>query len=56
MIMQRWTHVTSKGDSLPLQNVIARFNPGAEKRILFLAHWDTRPTADGPRSPDSRPR
>ncbi len=53
VITQRWTHVTGKGDSLPLQNVIARFNPGAEKRILFLAHWDTRPTADGPRSPDS---
>ncbi len=53
VITQRWTHVTTTGDSLPLQNVIARFNPGAEKRILFLAHWDTRPTADGPQSPDS---
>ncbi len=53
VITQRWTHVTVKGDSLPLQNVIARYNPGAEKRILFLAHWDTRPTADSPRSPDS---
>src|SRR5918995_4818339 len=53
VITQRWIHVTGKGDSLPLQNVIARYNPGAEKRILFLAHWDTRPTADGPRSPDS---
>jgi glutaminyl-peptide cyclotransferase len=53
VITQRWIHVTTQGDSLPLQNVIARFNPGAEKRILFLAHWDTRPTADGPQSPDS---
>jgi len=53
VITQRWTHVTSKGDSLELQNVIARYNPAAEKRILFLAHWDTRPSADGPRSPDS---
>jgi glutaminyl-peptide cyclotransferase len=53
VITQRWIHVTTKGDSLPLQNVIARFNPGAQKRILFLAHWDTRPTADGPQSPDS---
>jgi hypothetical protein len=53
VIVQRWTHVTVDGDSLPLQNVIARFNPAAEKRILFLAHWDTRPRADGPRSPDS---
>ena len=53
VIVQRWTHVTAKGDSLPLQNVIARYNPAAEQRILFLAHWDTRPRADGPRSTDS---
>jgi hypothetical protein len=53
VITQRWTHVTRAGDSLPLQNVIARYNPAAERRILFLAHWDTRPAADGPRSPDS---
>jgi glutaminyl-peptide cyclotransferase len=53
VVLQRWTHVTAKGDSLPLQNVIARYNPAAEQRILFLAHWDTRPRADGPRSTDS---
>ncbi|MBA3318756.1 MAG: M28 family peptidase [Gemmatimonadales bacterium] len=53
VIIQRWTHVSVKGDSLPLQNVIARYNPGAEKRILFLAHWDTRPITDGRLSPDS---
>ncbi len=53
VITQRWTHVTADGDSLDLVNVLARFNPAAEKRILFLAHWDTRPKADGPRSPDS---
>ena len=53
VIVQRWTHVTGAGDSLPLQNVVARYNPGAEQRILFLAHWDTRPRADGPRSTDS---
>jgi glutaminyl-peptide cyclotransferase len=53
VVVQRWTHVTQQGDSLPLQNVIARYNPAAEKRMLFLAHWDTRPRADGPRSTDS---
>jgi glutaminyl-peptide cyclotransferase len=53
VITQRWTHVTAKGDSLALTNVIARFNPAAEKRILFLAHWDTRPVTDGKQSPDS---
>lgn len=53
VISQSWTHVTAKGDSLPLTNLIARFNPAASKRILFLAHWDSRPTADGPTSTDS---
>jgi Zn-dependent M28 family amino/carboxypeptidase len=53
VVVQSWTHVSAKGDSLPLTNFIARFNPGAAKRILFLAHWDSRPTADGPASTDS---
>jgi Zn-dependent M28 family amino/carboxypeptidase len=34
-------------------NLIARFNPAAEVRIMFLAHWDTRPRADGHASTDS---
>ncbi len=53
LIVQSWTHVTAKGDSLPLRNFIARFNPSADKRILLFAHWDSRPTADSPTSPDS---
>ncbi len=53
VVAQRWTHVTRQGDSLPMVNLIARFNPAAEVRILFLAHWDTRPRADGHASTDS---
>lgn len=53
VLVQRWRAVTSKGDTLPLVNFLARFNPGAEKRVLFLAHWDSRPHADGPNSRDS---
>ncbi|HEX3235744.1 MAG TPA: M28 family peptidase [Gemmatimonadales bacterium] len=53
LVTQQWTHVTAKGDTLALTNLVARFNPSAEKRILFLAHWDSRPTADSPLSPDS---
>jgi hypothetical protein len=53
LVVQRWEHVTTEGDTLPLSNFLARFNPAAEKRILFLAHWDSRPTADGPTSKDS---
>jgi len=50
LVVQQWTHVTAKGDSLPLRNFIARFNPAASERLLFLAHWDTRPIADSPLS------
>lgn len=53
VVTQRWTHVTRRGDSLPLVNFLARFRPAAEKRILFLAHWDSRPIADSQTSPDS---
>jgi hypothetical protein len=34
------------GQELPMRNIIARFNPGAAKRIMLSAHWDTRPVAD----------
>ncbi|HTY01988.1 MAG TPA: M28 family peptidase [Bacteroidota bacterium] len=34
------------GEKLQLTNVFARFNTAAQSRILFLAHWDTRPRAD----------
>lgn len=53
LIVQAWTHVAASGDSLPMRNFVARFNPGAAERILFLAHWDTRPISDGPNSRDS---
>ena len=34
------------GKSLRLRNIIGSFNEGASKRLLFAAHWDTRPFAD----------
>jgi hypothetical protein len=46
VIVQSWTHVTAKGDSLPLRNILARINPSAAQRVLYITHWDTRPTAD----------
>lgn len=52
LVVQKWDHVTAKGDTLHLTNYIARFNPQATKRVLYLAHWDSRPTADSPKSPD----
>ncbi|HKO16909.1 MAG TPA: M28 family peptidase [Gemmatimonadaceae bacterium] len=46
VIVQSWTHVTAQGDSLPLRNFLARVNAKATDRVLYLTHWDTRPTAD----------
>ena len=50
--VQAWIHVAKTGDSLAVTNFIAHFNPKATRRLLFLAHWDSRPIADA----DSGPR
>ncbi|HWV56919.1 MAG TPA: M28 family peptidase [Longimicrobiales bacterium] len=44
--LQPFRHVTWEGDSLDLTNVFASFRPELADRILLLAHWDTRPTAE----------
>jgi glutaminyl-peptide cyclotransferase len=46
VIEQRFTHRTLDGKELPLRNILARFNPSATQRVLYLTHWDTRPMAD----------
>lgn len=43
---QRFTHVTTSGDTLPLRNILARFRPSASDRVLYITHWDTRPISD----------
>jgi hypothetical protein len=54
VLIQDWVNVTAKGARVPLHNVMMRFNPAAADRILFLAHWDTRPTADKAINPEDR--
>jgi hypothetical protein len=46
VIVQAFAHVTRRGDTLHLRNFIGRFRPRATERVLYLAHWDTRPHAD----------
>lgn len=46
VIVQEIRHVTRAGETLQLRNFFARFRPQATERVLFLAHWDTRPHAD----------
>lgn len=44
------------GNMLSTTNIIGQFNPGAKKRTLLLAHWDTRPWADKDPDPAKRKR
>lgn len=50
---QTSTLTTFDGTSIPMRNIIARFNPNAESRVLLLAHWDTRPWADNDPNPNN---
>jgi len=46
-VVEQVDSINSFGASiLPLRNIIATYNPTAEKRVLLAAHWDTRPYAD----------
>lgn len=56
VIVDSWTHVTQTGVSLPMRNVFARIRPEMQQRVLYLAHWDTRPTADNERNLGARQR
>jgi len=51
---QPFTYLTSQGHELLLTNLLARFRPEAEHRILLLTHWDTRPWSDQASSPQER--
>lgn len=46
VVVQDWTHVTATGRKLAMRNVLARFKPNATQRVLYVTHWDTRPTSD----------
>lgn len=36
----------TSGATIPIYNMIGSINPQAEKRMIFAAHWDSRPMAD----------
>lgn len=38
----------------PMRNIFARFNPAVRKRVLLMAHYDTRPWADEDADPARR--
>jgi len=46
VLVQEFDAVTFDQQKLHLKNIIARFYPEKQKRVLLAAHWDTRPFAD----------
>lgn len=55
--VQPFVHVTTQGsDTLRMANLFARFRPELPVRVLLVAHWDTRPTADQEASAADRAR
>jgi hypothetical protein len=56
VILQPFEHTTKEGRKIRLANVFARFKPALKDRVLLIAHWDTRPTADQEQDSASRKR
>ena len=54
VIQQTWTHTTADGKRLPMRNVLASFNPSATRRVLYVAHWDSRPRSEKAADPSRR--
>jgi hypothetical protein len=46
VLVQKGKVTTFNHVTLDIQNIICRFNPQTNNRILLFAHWDTRPWAD----------
>jgi glutaminyl-peptide cyclotransferase len=51
---QEFTHRGPRGEEIRLTNIIASFNLAATNRVMFAAHWDTRPWADKDMDPKKR--
>ncbi len=52
---QSFTFPGYNGEQLHLRNIFASFNKTAKQRILFAAHWDSRPRADYERDEKRKP-
>ena len=46
IIEQSFSATNYLGTEMPLKNIMGRYNPEANDRVLLVAHWDTRPWAD----------
>ncbi len=53
VVTQNFTY-NGYDEQLSLTNIFSSFNPSSSKRILLLAHWDTRPRAEMDKNPANR--
>lgn len=54
MIIQDGQVTAFNGDVLPITNMVIGYNITSSRRILLVAHWDTRPWADKEKNPAKR--
>ncbi|MEW5799473.1 MAG: M28 family peptidase [Bacteroidota bacterium] len=53
-VTQQSFTIQGYNETLKLTNLFASFNPDLKKRIILLAHWDTRPRAEEDANPANR--
>lgn len=54
VVEQRMTLAAYDGTALDGLNLIGRYRPEAERRLMLFAHWDSRPYADAESDPARR--
>ncbi len=47
VVVQAFDYKDAKGKIVPMRNILARFRPELKDRILYVTHWDSRPTSTG---------
>lgn len=52
VFVQEFRSKAFDGTELNLSNIVGSINPNASKRVMFCAHWDTRPFSDQEKSED----
>src|SRR4051812_44082736 len=54
VVVQPFAFTTAAGKRVEMTNVLARWRPAEARRILLVAHWDTRPRAEDSADPADR--
>lgn len=54
-VRQDFSELNYKGERMQLTNIVASYNPKADKRILLAAHWDTRHISDQDKEVKNQP-